>query len=165
MTDVATFVRKRRFEWVDYPTEPTVNPESGETTFTPDPDFAGFRVRVYANSTMEEVRHQEKQWAAFVANELPEWDYMTEFAERIVAWNYASETVDGEVVPVPPPAEDPHAFYLLPAAVMYWLLGATRVAHLPKGLTATGSTPSPNAGTTATKTPTKTTRAKTPRRS
>lgn len=156
-TDAFVFVRKRRFEWFSYPTE------AGEDdTFEPDPDFAGFRVRIYANATMEEVRHEAKWWQQLTDKDVEEVDYFAEFGWRISEWNYTAETADGEIAPVPPPADDPRSMWLLPPMVMYWLLGKMRTAHFPKAREVTPPTPLASVGTTATKTRKKTSPDATP---
>lgn len=160
MSEVATFVRKRRFEWVEYPTEPIVG-EDGEPIWEPDPDFAGFRARVYANVTMEEVRHEFKLWEQMTATppELEEYDYLRELGWRIAAWNFTAETEDGEVAPVPPPAEDPRSMYLLSPNAFWWVIRQMRTSHFPKAQSPEPPIPLRSAGTTATSTRTKTTPA------
>lgn len=162
MTDsiVKPFVYRPRFVWVDYPTE------AGEDdVLIPDPDYAGFRVRVLANPMGAQVRDEQKQWAAWQAGEISEADYLASITHRISEWNLSQEDDDGNVIPVPCPGdadENLGAWYLLGPTVMYWLVGQIRTMHFPKARAATPSTRSESAGTTDTPIPQSTIPAATP---
>lgn len=56
------------------------------------------------------------------------WDVI---APYVTGWNLLAEDTDGNVVPVPPPAEaGPDAFKMLDPAMNVWLIAQVRTAHL-----------------------------------
>lgn len=158
-------IYRKRYEWIEYPTEKGWNLA-----------YAGFRAKVLVNANGLELHEETKLFMAsesarpvdtddptdsaeLAAQELYDAQeaYFRYVADRVPEWNYQAETVEGDIKAVPAPGESPDnwkAFYLLEWPLCIWLRSAIHYAHLPKAWAGLGGEVSVNGAGSTDSTPT-----------
>lgn len=123
------FTRSPRYIWVEW--------EKPEDWQEGDPDYTGFRARILANPTAGDVHGELEMRRSVLKQEITGDDYLQFLAPRVVEWDYRLEDVNGEIVDVPAPGENPdnwQAFRLLELSLHVWLCDQIRNVHVPKGM-------------------------------
>lgn len=139
-----SYVYRRRFAWVRYP-------EAGadDAPANHQPEYVGFAAEILVNPQGGEVNDEAQRWDDVTKGRAVLGDYLAAMAERVKAWEYSAETMDGAIAPVPPPAvAGGEAFLTLPHDLMYWLIVRIKRAHLPKAVTPSSTSAGPTDGDT-----------------